>query len=238
MVYRMAFSSRRRWTHFLPVAMLVLASAACSGGPAVEKKRQFEKGAQYLKDGKYNEAVIAFRNALQIDPNDADTHYQLGRTYRRKGWIIDARNDFEKAVQGRPDFRDARYELGQVLLESGLPVEAEKAARELLKAEASPRAQTLLGNSLTAQRKLDDAQRAFDAAVAADPRYADALAGKGTANLVQGKPAEAQREFVQALALDGQNIEAHLGLGRVAAQGKRFDEAQREFEKVLQADPD
>src|SRR5262245_36614492 len=145
MVYRMAFWSRWRWTHLLPVAMLVLASTACSGDPAVEKKKQIEKGTQYLKDGKYNEAVIAFRSALQIDPNDADTHYQLGRTYRRKGWIIDARNDFEKAVQGRPDFKDARYELGQVLLEIGLPAEAEKTAGELLQGEASPRAQTLLG---------------------------------------------------------------------------------------------
>ena len=79
--------------HLLTLAVLVLASVACSGDPAVEKRKQIEKGAQYLKEGKYNEAVIALRSALQIDPNDADARYQLARTYRRKGWIIDARND-------------------------------------------------------------------------------------------------------------------------------------------------
>ena len=45
-----------------------------------------ERGGKYLKEDKLNEAIIEFRNALQIDPDLAPALHALGRTYADKSW--------------------------------------------------------------------------------------------------------------------------------------------------------
>ena len=60
---------------------------ACAGGPATKKQQHYSKGTHYLAAGEYNEAVLEFRTALQVDPGFADAHHQLGLTYWHKGWI-------------------------------------------------------------------------------------------------------------------------------------------------------
>jgi hypothetical protein len=35
--------------------------------PQVRKQQHLERGSRYLADGKYNEAIIELKNALQID---------------------------------------------------------------------------------------------------------------------------------------------------------------------------
>jgi Tfp pilus assembly protein PilF len=112
-----------RRTVVLLLLCALIAGAACAGDPAARKKQVFDQGVHYLQNGKYNKAVIAFRNSLQIDPDYTAALFQLGRTYRRKGWLIDARGELEKAVRTRPDFAEARFELGEVLLEMGLVAE-------------------------------------------------------------------------------------------------------------------
>ena len=47
-------------------------------------------GIRYLNDGDYEEAVIAFTAAIEIDPMQVDTYYALANTYI-------AQNDFEQA---------------------------------------------------------------------------------------------------------------------------------------------
>jgi tetratricopeptide (TPR) repeat protein len=217
----------------------LIAGAACTGDPAVRKKRVFDQGVHDFQNGKYNEAVIAFRNSLQIDPDYTAALFQLGGTYRRKGWLIDARVGSEKAVRTRPDFAEARYELGEVLLEMGLVAEAGKEANALLSHETrSACAQTLLGNVLLREPKYPGATQAFDAALAGDPTLADALAGKGSVSLAQGNIAQARTEFQRGLALDSASIEAHLGLARSDVLARRLADARKALEAVLQKDPD
>ena len=67
----------------LLVAAIVL--AACQGSPEVQKGGYLQSGLQYLKDRKYDEAIIEFRNALQIDPRFADAHAAIGEGYQGKG---------------------------------------------------------------------------------------------------------------------------------------------------------
>src|SRR5438046_2785255 len=109
---RVLGSGRWRLATGLAAAVIIsLALGACTKDPNVLKQRHVEKGGSYLKDRKYNEAILAFRNAVQIDPNYVDAHVGLARTYRRKGWVIDARNEYEKAMQLRGDAPDLRLEL-------------------------------------------------------------------------------------------------------------------------------
>src|ERR1035438_744771 len=65
----------------LSLALIAVVLAACSRDPNVRKQKYFQRGQQYFEDGKYPEAAIEFVNALHIDPNYADAHYQLAESY-------------------------------------------------------------------------------------------------------------------------------------------------------------
>src|SRR2546425_6997259 len=73
--------------------MLLVMVAACSGNSEIRKQRALERGEAYVKGGKFNEAVIEFQNALQVDPGFVPALHALGRAYEAKAWFIDASRD-------------------------------------------------------------------------------------------------------------------------------------------------
>ena len=56
----------------------------CSQDPEVKKQKHFSRGQEYLSQWRLEEAIIEFRNVIQIAPKFADGHNQLGRAYQRK----------------------------------------------------------------------------------------------------------------------------------------------------------
>src|SRR5213593_1838625 len=98
----MAETLKRRGMTLLTVLAGALLLSGCAGDPAAKKQRYYTRGAEYLAAGKYNEAIIEFRSALQVDSDFAEGHHQLGLTYRRKGWVLDARLELEKAASLNP----------------------------------------------------------------------------------------------------------------------------------------
>ena len=55
--------------------VLALALAACGGQGSWQE--QYDLGVQYLSEGNYEEAILAFTAAIEIDPNQAEAY--LGR---------------------------------------------------------------------------------------------------------------------------------------------------------------
>ena len=42
-------------------------------------------GYTYLQQGKFNEAIAEYQKSIRINPNHAETHYNLARAYSLKG---------------------------------------------------------------------------------------------------------------------------------------------------------
>ena len=58
----------------------------CSQMSAEEKKAEHEKrGQSYFAEEKYREAMIEYKNVVQIDPKDAKAHYQLALIHMKLG---------------------------------------------------------------------------------------------------------------------------------------------------------
>src|SRR5262245_10514634 len=74
----------------------------CGQDPQVKKATHMQKGAAYLAEGKYAEAILEFKNAAATDPHDAQVYYQLGRASLKKGefeGLREAFHAFKKTVQ-------------------------------------------------------------------------------------------------------------------------------------------
>src|ERR1700744_520688 len=64
-----------------PLILGLVFLSACTTDPNVKKIQYVKSGKKYFDKGKYQEALVEFRNAIEIDPKFAAAHYQLARTY-------------------------------------------------------------------------------------------------------------------------------------------------------------
>src|SRR5207247_73873 len=97
--------------------LVVLVAVGCTQDPAVKKQLYLERGTKHYQEGKYNEAIIELKNALQIDPGFIPARHALGRAYKAKAWNADAVRELQRVVEAQPEYLPARIDLGQVSLE-------------------------------------------------------------------------------------------------------------------------
>ncbi len=81
-------------------------------------------GSEYYDKGMLNEAIEEFKEVLEIDPDDTETHYNLGNAYVDKEMFDEAISAYKKAVELDPKFIDAYLSLGTAYLDKGLTDDA------------------------------------------------------------------------------------------------------------------
>lgn len=81
-------------------------------------------GDEYYDKGMLTEAIEEFKEVLEIDPDDAETRYNLGNAYVDKEMFDEAISAYKKAIELNPGFIDAYINLGTVYLDSGLTDDA------------------------------------------------------------------------------------------------------------------
>src|SRR5689334_2527930 len=147
------------------VAVAGLVAAVGCGGRE-QAQRFAERGDEYVRQGRYDAAVIEYRNAIKRRPTWADVHRRLADAYVELGKGEEAYRAYSKAME--TDRTDARAYVGagKLLLDSGLPHEAEVRAEQAL--DRDPQnvdAQVLRGRALTRLQQFDDALEVLEGAV-------------------------------------------------------------------------
>ena len=96
----------------LPALLLL-----CACGQKVEEstptwQEQYDLGIRYLSEGNYEEAIIAFTAAIEIDPKNADAYLALADVYTAQGDTEAARRVLEEGLsQTEDDELRARLEM-------------------------------------------------------------------------------------------------------------------------------
>ena len=88
--------------------------------------RIFTNFGAFLKEiGKYKEAELELKKAIQLNPRYANAYYNLGVLFIRQGNLFSAEIQLRKATELKPDFSIAHYNLGYILKDLGKLSEAE-----------------------------------------------------------------------------------------------------------------
>src|SRR5258705_7807901 len=65
-------------------------------------------GAQQYEAGRYDDAVITYRKAIQKDANSGDAYYGLGRSLHKQQKVGEAFGALKKAAELSPAHMDAK----------------------------------------------------------------------------------------------------------------------------------
>jgi tetratricopeptide (TPR) repeat protein len=78
----------------------------------------FERGCALDSEPRtFSEAIAAYRQALELDPDFADAHCNLGTVLYNQGRRVESRACFERALGLAPDHLEAHFNLANVLEE-------------------------------------------------------------------------------------------------------------------------
>lgn len=160
------------------VLFLVLVVAVVSGCASPEEKAAgYVKSAQALFDeGNDKKAGIEARNALQIQPKNAQARYILARVAGKEGDYKEMYGNLLIAVESDPSLLGARVDLGTLLALSGdFEAAAKQADAAGVIAPDDPAVQVLRARLLIESGDLPGAIKELDAALAQKPGLRDAV---------------------------------------------------------------
>jgi len=202
------------------------------GGPAIDFYRLYDRAMYLQKQRRFDEAVAAWRQVLETDPEDALANSNLAAALlaagRREEAVVQLRKASElklrKAAADNPGDPAPHNALGLLMPDLGRPEDAVAEFRTAIRLEPEPNSSTdhaNLGQALELKGERDQALAEFHRALEIDPSCAPAHYHLGVAMARQGKTAEAMSEWREAVKSDPGYPEAHDSLaGALYAQGQ------------------
>jgi tetratricopeptide (TPR) repeat protein len=197
-----------------------------------------ENGTSLYSQGKYNESIQAFNNALEFDPVSPQIWYNMGNAFYSLGKYDEAITAYDKVVELDPTYAYAWFAKGKALNYQTKYDEAIQCFNKSI--ELNPRdseAWYNKGYALLKLSKNDEAIQSLDKVIEIDPKNANAWYDKGYALYKQNKYDEAIEAFDKAIEIDPQRAAAWHQKGVALAEQGKFDEAIRAYDEAIRLDP-
>ncbi|MDY6946416.1 MAG: tetratricopeptide repeat protein [Pseudomonadota bacterium] len=220
-------------------AALIASLVAGCGGAEERRARYVEKGESFFAAHNYEKARVEFRNALQIEPNDVNARYQLGRVSEKLSNPREAVGHYQVAIDQDPNFMPARAALARLFLLGGVPDRAMELVAPGLTQE--PQNAQLLTVRGAAKAQLGDVPGAFEDAEAAaklapDDEYAIALlASLYRQNARSDKAIEIVTAGVERVP---GSVDLRVVLADLLLAQKQLPEAEAQLQKVIELQPE
>lgn len=191
-----------------------------------------------LSEGRYDDAVGEFREALKIDPTDIGGRFRLGVALRRSRRFDEALECFDQVAKVDRDYPGLALERGLLYEASGKSEEALKAFEAALaRAPSDPDLMLRVGCGKAAAGRTEDAEKLLRKVLQQRPSSAETHYCLGRALLLDGSNlALALRTLQRAVELDPHRAEYHLYVGWAANEAGRVSLAERELKRALELD--
>ncbi len=159
-----------------------------------------------------------YQNAVQMEPGDAEAHYNLGLTYHLEGSDKEAAQSFEKALEINPRHQSARFMLAELYKTWGDFKKSFFHYKQLL--EYQPESASLLNDTgiiYLAQKNFLDALPWLDKALKIQPDFVPAYVNRGIAYGELGEPEQAMLDFLAAKEILRQSKKNNSGVAKLIA---------------------
>jgi tetratricopeptide (TPR) repeat protein len=235
----------RRKFYVLPLFVVLIATfllGACAT-PEKAKAQHVARGQALLKDKRFQEAVLEFRSALQIDDKLADAHWGLANAYEGLQRYQEAFDEMRETAALDPNNFDVRLKLGNYYLVGAKQSpaalgEAEGLAKQILEKDPNHiEAHILMGSVLFAQDKKQEALAELNRAVELNPQRVESYLSLARFYVQTNDIAGAEAIYQRAISVNSGSATAHYEYGKFLVGAQRLNEAEAEFQRAVQAEP-
>ncbi|MCI3134523.1 tetratricopeptide repeat protein [Phenylobacterium aquaticum] len=190
-------------------------------------------------DGRAEEALAAYDQALALAPDHAPTVSNRAQALRALGRSAEALAAYDRALTLKPDYAVAWCNRAETLCALDRAEEAvESADRAVALDPTLAEAHANRAQALNALGRHADALAAAQQALTLRPAAPRALRHGGDALTGLGRSAEAEQAYCQALSLAPRLAEAWIGRGLARQAQGRHAEALADLDEAVRLDPD
>ncbi|MBT8421954.1 MAG: tetratricopeptide repeat protein, partial [Gammaproteobacteria bacterium] len=159
----------------VPAVLALLVLAGCES--AEDRAAGYvARAEQLLEEDNLVKAELEVRNALQIEPKNADARFLLAKVAESRGDFGEMAANLRSAIEARPDFLEARLKLGTLYALSGASELAQEQLTESEKvAPNDPEVRILKARLLAIKGDLEGASAELQAAIEAKTDSMEAL---------------------------------------------------------------
>jgi tetratricopeptide (TPR) repeat protein len=200
---------------------------------AVSLTQQFPKhpfgwkvlGAIYKQAGKPSESLAAKQKTVELSPQDAEAHNNLGNSLRELGRLDEAEASCKQAIALKPDYAEAHNNLGNTLQELVRLDEAEASCKQAIALKPDyAEAHNNLGATLKKLGRLNEAEISFRQSIALKPDYVEAQSNLSVMLKALGKLDEAAASLRQVIAIEASHAESHRSLATIKKYSSRDEQ--------------
>jgi tetratricopeptide (TPR) repeat protein len=235
--------SRVFYPAFLSLLLAALLSLSGCTNPDKAKAEHVARGESYLKQSKFHEASIEFRNALQIDDRLAAAHWGLSQAYEGLQRLPESFEELKRAVELDQTNLEAVVKLGNFYVAGSrgnaeLIAEGDRLAKIVLQKDPNNiEGHILLGSVLFAQGQRDQAFQELNHAVDLDPKRVESYLSLARYYVVTEDKVKAEEIFRRAIAVNPNSALAHSEYGKFFVQQGKQAEAEAELRKAVEVEP-
>ena len=175
-------------------------------------------------------SVKITRKIIELNPELATAHYNLGVLLNDLGRKEDAEEEYREAIRIKPDYVAAHNNLGFLLDDLGRREDAETEYREAIRIKPDyAAAHNNLGVLLNNVGRREDAEKEWREAIRIKPDYAEAHYNLGFLLDDLGRREDAETEYREAIRIKLDDAEAHANLGILFSKTGKREEAKKEL---------
>lgn len=195
-------------------------------------------GAILDEQGKHEEAIDCYREALWIYPDNLLALFNMGNSFVSLGRQKEAKACYERVIELNPVFIPPYLCLGEICKNLRQLEQAAKYYERVLEIDASSiDAMRGVADVCLAKEKFEEAIEWYQRALDREPLSAELLNLLGNVYHITGRSPKAEEYYRRALELAPGKVNVINNLGVVLVAQRRLDEAIKVYEQLLEADP-
>ncbi len=212
--------------------------AAATDRVILEASRYNKQAIEFARQGRLDESVGAFQQALRLHPDFPEAHSNLGNVYLYQEKLEEAVASYETALRLQPDFAAAHSNLGNCLSLLKRHEESEAHCRRAVELfPEGPDAFNNLGNALRGQGKKEDARDAYQEALRRNPDFAEAHLNIGYVWMDLRQPEAAAYAGREAIRCKPDHQKAYHLLASALVEAGNLQDAEINIRHALSLKP-
>ncbi len=205
------------------------------------KQKHLTRGEENLQKRKFQEAVMEFRAASDIDKSSAEAHWGLARAYENLGQFYETIEELHQVADLNPENLEAKTKLGNYFLLTEPPQtdETTKILEDVFARDANFIEGHILKASLFALQKKPEKEilDILNHAISLDPNRTASYLSVARYFVKLNKTGEAEKTIQKGISVNRDVAPGYLEYGRFLGYANRADEAEAQFKKAVEVEP-